>query len=375
MSNFDSINVRISSSNKGVYNEVVVTTLNKNDSSKVKYLLGNKINDQFENGLIISKENLRASVVGNTKINGNMLLTSDKIKIGRISGKSSASKDFHNGKINIQENINPKLFNQELLLQQFSKTVSENISYKFIDGNLDLNGNALSELIYTPNINVGGNLTLSGTIKQNKKISLNISVVGEVVITSLTNSNIDLTIRTDSSITIESNSQLQNIILSAEKKIIIQDESEFKNIQLFSKKGIETNGSQFNYPTIIALYSDLNEESNLNNKIKINSSIVNGTILLINSVTGLSNNKNIIEIDDASIVHGLVYCENNSTITGNIYGIIYTYSFWYYKEPTEYINWLVDVKIDRERLDKDFLLPIGFEKINDFRILKQTWIN
>ncbi|MBK7980267.1 MAG: hypothetical protein IPK06_09795 [Ignavibacteriae bacterium] len=371
----DSINVSISPSYKGLFSEIVVTAKDNNDSSKIKYLLADKIDEQFQFGLIISKENLRASVAGNTKINGDLLLTSDKIKIGRISGKSTASRDFQNGKIIVQENINPKLFNENLILQQFSKNTSDSIIYKFIDGNFELNEYTFSDLTNIPNINVSQNLILSGKLTSLKNVKLNFSVYGEVVISSSTYSNIDLNIRTDSSITIESNSQLENIILSAEKKIIIKEGSEFKNIQLFSKKGIETTGVQFKYPSILALYSDLSEETNLKNEIKINSSIINGAILLVNSTTGLSNNKNIIEIDDVSTVQGLVYSENYATISGNIYGLIYTYAFWYYKEPTEYINWLVDVKIDREKLDKDFLIPVGFEKTDDFRILKQTWIN
>jgi hypothetical protein len=50
------------------------------------------------------------------------------------------------------------------------------------------------------------------------------------------------------------------------------------------------------------------------------------------------------------------------------------YKFIYYREPTEYINWIVNARIDRRSLDEWFLLPAGFEGAEQRRILKETWI-
>ncbi len=373
--NIDSIKVRLRSKQKGLFAEVETTSFSKTDSSKVKYLLGNKIEDQFKNAIIVSKENLRASIAGNTKINGDMFLTSDKIKIGRISGIKSASKNYLNGEIITKEEIETKLFNEGLVLNQFNTNELDDSS-NYIDGNYELDNQTITDLLKSPNTKIGGDLIISGEMKFNKiAVPLNIFVSGEVVINNETYSAIDIRIISDSSITIEENCRIENAILISKSKITIESNTHFKNVQLFSKKGIETNNANFRYPTILAVYSNLDEESNLENKIDIQSSIINGSILILNSTTGLSNNKNLIEIDAESKIHGLVYSENNLKTTGQINGIIYTHSFWYYKEPTEYINWLVDVKVDREKLDEAFLLPVGFSEINDFRILKETWIN
>lgn len=371
----DSIKVRLRNKIKGIYTEVQTTAFNNKDSSKVYYLLGNQIENQFQNAVIISKDNLRASITGNTKIIGDMLLTSDKVKIGRISGIKSANKNYLNGKIITQEEIQAKLFNELLITNQFNNDYFINNS-QYIDGDFQLNNLTSSELIENISTKISGDLVVSGEVIEKKLGNAsNLFVSGEVVFNEGTYSSSDMRIVSDSSITIEENCIIENTILVAESKIIIMDNTHFKNVQLFSKKGIEISGANFRYPSIIAVYSNLDLESNLENKIKIESSIVNGSILCINSTTGLSNNKNLIEIDEDSMIQGLIYSENNSKIAGEVNGIIYTHSFWYYKEPTEYINWLVDVKVDREKLDEAFLLPVGFSEVNNFRILKETWIN
>lgn len=370
----DSIKVKLSSKLKGLYTQIATTAINGKDSSKVIYLLGNKMSNTLENAIIISKENLRASVAGNTKVNGDMLLTSDKIKIGRISGIKSAGKNYRDGKITIQEDIETKLFNEQLFLELF-KNEKLFISSTDIDGSYNLDNESIITLILNKNNRINGNLIISGDIKSENYSNTNIIVSGEVIVRSESKLIADLEIISDSSITIEENTIIEDAILISKNKIVIEDNSQFKNVQLFSLKGIEITRSEFKYPSILVVYSNLDEDINLNNKIKIEASIVNGSIMLINSTTGLANNKNLIEIDEDSQIQGLIYCENNCQIAGEVSGMIYTYSFWYYKEPTEYINWLVDVKVDRNKLNKAFLLPLGLTKVNNYDILKETWIN
>ncbi|MCB0744761.1 MAG: hypothetical protein KDC67_12710 [Ignavibacteriae bacterium] len=370
----DSIKVKLSSKLKGLYTQIATTAINGKDSSKVIYLLGNKMSNTLENAIIISKENLRASVAGNTKVTGDMLLTSDKIKIGRISGIKSAGKNYLDGKITIQEDIETKFFNEQLFLELFNNEELL-ISSTGIDGSYNLDNESINTLIHNKNSRINGDLIISGDIKSESYSNTNIIVSGEVILRSESRLIANLKIISDSSITIEENTIIEDAILFSKNKIVIEDNSQLKNVQLFSQKGIEITRSEFKYPSILFVYSNLDEETNLNNKIKIEASIVNGSIMLINSTTGLSNNKNLIEIDEDSKIQGLVYCENNCKIAGDVSGVIYTYSFWYYKEPTEYINWLVDVKVDRNKLNKAFLLPLGLTKVNNYDLLKETWIN
>ncbi len=371
----DSIRVRLRVRSKGIFTEIETTALGKKDSTKVIYLLGNTITAPFDNAIIVSKKNLRAAITGKTNIVGDMFLTSDRVKIGRISGISSTDKNYLDGKIKINEDIETKYFNDNLILNLFDKNkFSDDIRY--IDGDFELISSAFINRLNYKLLYIKGNLIIKGYLNKLSKFNnIVIFVTGKTIFEKKSISNLDMQIICDSTVLINEDTKLENVIITSESEIKIQKNTHFKNVQFFSKKGISIYNSVFEYPSILALYSDLDNKANLQNKIDINSSIINGTILLINSTVGLANNKNLIVINGSSKVHGLIYSENNVDISGQVNGIVYTHSFWYYKKPTEYINWLVDVKVDRKKLDKAFLLPLGFGEINNLAILKETWIN
>lgn len=371
----DSVTVKLVKSANGVFTEIESTAIGFNDSSKIKYLIANKIEPPFNNAVVISKDRLRAAVAGKTSITGNMLLTTDKVKIGRITGVSSASKDYLDGELKINENIETKLLDERILLSIFKYfEINENANY--ISNNFDLNATTITKLSSNRINVIEGDLYIRGNIRNNKKSEkCFISVKGQTTIEENSIVNKDMQITSDSSIIVEENVNLGDIILATENKIEVGENTYGKNVQLFAKKGVSISGSLFEYPTVIGLYTDSDEESNFKNKLEISSSIINGSILLVCSTVGLPKNKSIITIDDQSKVHGLIYSENNADISGYVNGIIYTYSFWYYKEPTEYINWLVNVNVDSKKLDTEFLLPVGFKGINEMAILKETWTN
>jgi len=370
----DSIKVKLVPKMDGLYLKVNTTAYNKFDSSSVNYYLAAKPEVPFDNAIIISKPNLRASVSGETTIVGNILGTSDKIKRGRISGKPTASNNYIVGNLIKKEDITIKFFNENFVNALFeNNNLFDNSNY--LDSDFELNQLTLKQLSHDKINIINGDFVLSGIIeKHGSQNQISLVVMGETIIKEGTISELDLNIMCDS-LTIEENVKIENIIIAVNTGIEINGNSYLKNIQLFSKKSILINNCILEYPSTIVLYSKTEEVSNLNNSIEINSSIVNGSIILVNSNVGLSNNKNIITIDNSSKIQGLIYSENNVNISGQVSGVIYTNNFWYYKEPTEYINWLVDLKINRVKLDSTFLLPIGFEDNNRLSILNEKWIN
>lgn len=370
----DSVKIKIRSKLYGLYPKVNITSYGYGDSTKLIYTLGKKSNDKFNNAVIIAKEKLRASIAGNTEIEGNLLVTSEKIQRGRILGISGSARNYLDGKLIVNENIPIKYFNEKLLTNQFETNLEFDES-KVLDGNLNLNNNNLKDFIELDSLMVLGDLYITSLLSnKNYNNDLKIIVKGFIKIDKKTSSDIKLHLISDSTISIGSNSNLKNIFFVSNSKIEIQENCDMEDVQLFAKRNITITKSQFSYPSTIVCFSDVSKGKNLGNSIEVNNSIVNGSILMINTSVGLSNNKNRIYIDDKSVVHGLVYSENNLTSRGVIKGIIYTYGFWFYKEPTEYINWLVDVKVNREELDPSFLFPNGFEDESKYKILKKEWI-
>ena len=219
-----------------------------------------------------------------------------------------------------------------------------------------------------------GDLNIKGVIKASTKINQTEFIVNdEVNIKSDTDLECDIKIRSDSTVNIEKGVQIKNCIIITEAGIKINENSAFTNTQFLSKKEILIEGSQFNYPTNIGLYVDVSNDELLSSLLQINSSNINGSILLLCSEIGISENKSKIQINN-STVKGIVYSENLTEVEGKIIGSLYTYRLYYYKSPTEYINWMVNLNIKRDKLKELFLFPAGFKNSTNYELLDEVWV-
>lgn len=359
----------------GFWREVIATSKGVIDSVKFRYLIGSKsIEDSyFENAIVISRPNLRATVVGNTEITGDILGTSDQIIMGNIFGEPPIKKDYQKGGKKIDNNIRTQLIPNSLF-ENISKSFSSSKIIFVNDGQSELNENSLSEFEPGTVYNFNSDILLSGVIKSKINKEIKIKTQNRLQILENTISKVPFEIYSDSGIVIKENCQLDNLVLYSNGPIIIERGSTFRNVQFFSSDSIFIKGAQFDYPSIICLSVDDTVAANQNKAITIENSVVNGSVILMTNTSGLSSNRTKIKVDSESKVQGLVYSENNLELNGEIFGTVFTYNFWYYKEPTEYINWLVNVKVNWEKLDRWFLLPTAISTENNFQILKEEWI-
>lgn len=370
--NFD---VLLKTRQYGFWREVIASSKGIIDSVKLRYLIGiqSTENSYFDNAIVISRPNLRASVAGNTKIVGDILGTSDQIIISNIFGEPPIKKDYHTGVKKIDNKIKSQLMPDSLfntIAAVFDNTHSEII----IENQYELNQDELD--IFEPVVvySALNDLTINGTINSKETDEILLKTIGVLTIQENTSVKYPALLYSDSLIIIESNCNLQNIILHSKGPIIIHEGSTFKNVQIFSEDSIYIDGAQFDYPSIICLSVDDTIAEKKNKAIILENSIVNGSILLMTNTSGLSSNRTKIRIDKKSKVQGLIYSENNVELYGEVFGTVFTFNFWYYKEPTEYINWLINVNVNREKLNKWFLLPAVFQNICEYQILKEEWI-
>lgn len=369
---YDSTSIKLKYDLSGLFYTITATAWDNNDSVKIKYTLADNIEHPFQNALVLSRPNLRASVAGETKIIGNVFATSTHFIKGSIYGINKSSGYFLNGEIITDSNIREKLFLDSLLNEMKKRNNLQDFS--IIDGSFYLN-NAFDEFVPRKYV-INGDLIISCETPLVKNVSgeLVFVVKGKTILSGVFGSNNNLEIYSDSTVTFLQNSSFSNTVVFANKSIEIMDNCSFSNVQFFTEQNMEISKSLFEYPSIVGISVYTSDPKNLKNKLKIESTIMNGTVFLASDVTGMGNNKSKIEIDENSKIHGLVYCENNLDLKGKVNGIVYTYNFYFYKEPTEYYNWLVNVEIDRTKLDKWFLLPMGFRKEHDFEILREERI-
>ncbi|MBL1214647.1 MAG: hypothetical protein HND52_14935 [Ignavibacteriae bacterium] len=372
---FDSITVETNCLQKGLFQEILVTGKYEGDSSQVIYMLGGKQPEPFSNALIQSRGNLRSTVAGNTFINGDILATSKKFSVGRITGLGRTTMPFYKGTITSQDSIPSKLlidssYNSLYDFESHHSKITTSQEYFLLNepnySNRDKEVNEINTY----------ELELDGKIYSEEYSPVfRILVKGIAKINEATSSNIDLEIFSDSTVTIEGNVSLENCIIVSKDEVYINKNSSFRNVQFFSKKGITIDGCEFLYPSIISVNGELNESTRDTSNLIITNSIINGMLLLTSNVIGLDANKSKISVDKKSLVHGMIYSENNLELHGTLNGTAYTYNTYYYKKPTEYLNWLVNISIDRSKLDKNFLLPLGFKQNIKMKILGAEWLH
>ncbi len=365
----DSSDVKVSYELKGLFYFVSAETKKYQDSAKVVFLLNRAMSPEFENALILSKPNITPSVAGQTKITGNILMSNKQISRGTVYGIRNSSEQYHFGVIKQSSDIKIKLFRDTLVKKLFGLS-RESTFYKY-NGSLSLTAGQLDTL---HNVYVTGDVIISG--QSDEKLNhVNVTIIaqGKVVISPETMMHRELAIYCDSSAEIGKNSRIENLLISAGRTITIAPDSRFQSVQLFTQRDIDCDHAVFNYPSVLCAYTDTTKNT-FQNQIQLKNSVLNGSALLVCAVTGLGSNKSKIFVDEKSTVQGIIYSENNAELKGNIIGSVYVNSLWYYQKPTEYQNWMINLNIDRPKLDPAFLLPVGLAEDRKYKTVAVTWI-
>lgn len=366
----DSINVIVQHGFKGLFYEVSATARTKRDSAFVRYLFASEVNPLFSNALILSRSDIDAYYAGDNIIKGDVLAAKNRISKGDIFGLRTSKVNFLEGKLRISHSLKEKLFPKSMISKLFeyknksvAKTTENDYRISF------------TQLDTIKSLNISGNLVLGGVSVNNKSNNncTRIYASGKITIEKNSESDIDLELISDSTVTIKSDSKIANMLVKAKNGVRLEKRISLKNVQVFSKKFIRADNVIFRYPSVLCILttSKGNTDSCF---IEFKGSVLNGTALLITDITGQWGNKSKIFIDEKSVVQGVIYSENNAEILGKVKGAVYTYNLYYYHAPTEYINWLVNLNIDRTELNKSFLLPIGLGDKRKLKVLREEWL-
>lgn len=369
----DSINVSVTENLFGLYKMITTSAKFNNDSSVYQCFFSTAIIPAFANSLVISHPNAAVTVAGETNISGNILLTSNNVTRGNIFGIRNSTENYLNGDVIINDSIKSNIYNASHVDELFDFK-SPNIQWNNITlESTTVDRNFLSLNPPGQNYIVNGDLKIRDSLFNSDYRYYNFIVSGKVLFSSNCYSNINLIIRSSQDIVIDNNAHIENSILITKGKMNAEG-TYAKTVQIYSEDSVSIKDSFFGYPSIILSYASAKDSAQLNRLVNINNSIINGTVMLLIPHIGMPNDKSKIFIDDQSKVQGLVYSENNVESSGKITGCVYTYNYWFYKDPGEYVNWLVNVNIDRKNLDKWFLTPVGFVGGNDYEMLDDKWI-
>lgn len=372
---FDSAIVSVNYYREGLFDIIETKSHSHNDSSMFRCSIGYALPSTFKYAIIQLRPNLHLSVAGYTNINGDIEVSTPRIDFGNVFGLKAAKKGFLNGQMDFKDSIGSYNYPNELTNSVFDFNLSALGNIKPISRQITLNESTITDSGLNDTLIINGNLIISGNLDSQKQKSKKVYVVrGNTIFADMTTSNMNLQIYCDSLITIQSQSTLRNALLVAKGNIYVGNNVKLKNAQLYSEGNISIYNSQILYPAVAAISVKAEDPSSLNHNISLHNSTFNGTLMLLSNVKGLQANKSKIYTDEGTTVQGYIYSENNVELRGKLYGVVNTYNFRYYKSPNEYLNWLINLRIDRTKLDKWFLLPNGFADKKYSEILSQLWV-
>ncbi|WP_291131231.1 hypothetical protein [Flavobacterium sp. UBA7682] len=169
------------------------------------------------------------------------------------------------------------------------------------------------------------------------------------------------------SVLIDENAVLEDVVVKAP---VIRIRRGFKGaIQVFaSKKIIIENDVVLSYPSVVSIYNDTNEKSEI--YLGENSKVYGAIVLFGNSLNKIDLNK--IELSENTLLIGDLYCTGKVMISGSVYGSVYTNRFYSKTKSATYENCIINTEIDiSKRPDYFISIPLFKEKSESLGTIKK----
>jgi hypothetical protein len=318
----------------GILNYARISTFHGTDSVTKTCLLGSKNNIRDKLSLYLANSNKALGVCGKTLINGDVKIPERGIERTYIEGQNFVGRQLYNGTKFKSTNSVPQL-GAEILS-------NINLCYES-NGGIPFPEDADS-IISKDNL---------VHFSSNDVLLIDQFIRGIVIIESR------------QKVIVSNQANLLNIIIKAP---VIEFESNFKgSLQAFATDSIITGyDCTFNYPTYFVLKP--NQTPIFSPKIDVGKdNIIQGNLISLQERFNLKNNS-IVTVNQNSIVNGTVYSQGYTQLKNcKIEGDLYTQKLYLKTPSSVYENQLLNVTIDKTKLDSNHL-DIGL--INQER----TWI-
>ncbi|MFH2037170.1 MAG: hypothetical protein ABIJ45_12265 [Candidatus Zixiibacteriota bacterium] len=334
---------------------------------KKKAILGIMPDNVYNSAIINHSQDYPLTLSGRTKIIGNAFLGPHKIIGGSFEGRGFQGTELVDGRIvNSAQNPKPKI--DTTLFEEYLNRISDRISTdnKYYFGSVVLGQFDSLPKNYS-SFKIENSLEINSLDLQPQNSEIVVTTGGNIIISGDSRINGLVQLISDKSIIVENDSNLKNVILFANDSIIIKDNSIVSG-QLLSKGKISiTDSAKILNPSLIYSYNDNESDSAL--ICYWGKSYSEAVSVSYDSKSNFIADKNNIFIDTNVTVAGLVYSHYISDIRGSINGITESDSYRFIKPPTVYINWLIDINVDRSKLSFIPILPISFPYENGYAIL------
>jgi hypothetical protein len=318
----------------GMYDVITVKSHKNKFTLSKSFLVGNRSLSNHT-ALYLADTDQPLKVTGETKLKGLIHLPKRGIERAYIEGKNYKGEKLYYGEKAQSEKYLPVLKEQflDLDVRDFYK------KYDYI----------LMHELPTDSVFIFGGST-------NVFHSVNPIYLNDVNLTG------NLVIHSDDSITVRSNSTLNQLILIAP---IVRVEKDFTgSIQIYATERIEIEeGVLLNFPSSLFLQDrddafrrEFESAIHIHENAKINGGV------LITSTSPDFRNPVKLDIKEKAIVAGIIYNQGETQLRGSIWGSIFTKRFYLKTKSSSYVNHLMDATIDRTVLPDFFVIPDWLKK-------------
>lgn len=330
--------VMLSKKSWGAYQIIESKAVHQQQSFTKQVMVGSDSKSELPN-LYLANQGRPLSVCGTTKIEGKAYLPESGIKRAYIGGTSyQGDKLIYGSKQNSEKQL-PSI-NDELILQM-----------NLVEGEKMEWDNEL-ESFNCPFDSIPVHFYSNQPIVVDHQ-----KLTGQIIIES-----------TDS-VLVTVNSILKDVIIKSPKIII---ESGFRgNLQCLASEKIEIQSDVIlEYPSVLGLVESEQKDESATIIIDENAQVV-GTVFLLSEAPNFRQPIQL-SIQKNAILNGLVYCNGETELKGEINGSLYTQSFYLKTASSGYQNHLLDAKITNN-LPKEFIPISLLEESNKVKIIQ--WLN
>ncbi len=310
----------------GVFDRVTASSKVKNEYFQRSALVGYQ-NKNLK--ALYVKDNFNSLVVvGNTKIEGDVMLPRQGIKPGNISGVSFYGRELIFGKQLTSGDSLPIINNKKYLKEFMEQGPMVSVKRMGWTPNMKLYQEFSKESIF---IEGGGNIILD-----------QVELGGNIIVQS------------NQKITVRAGASLENIILMA-PRIEIEKQVEGSFQAIASEQIIVGKNCKLSYPSALVVYK-LEDEKNKAQEASIE--IRQGTqfrgVIVYLSDDNKGNYNSQVRIGKDVLVKGEIYCDKNLTLEGNVQGMVTTNNFILPTPGGTYLNHLLDVEINANKLNEQY---------------------
>lgn len=314
----------------GIFDKVISRGKSKNFVSQSIALLGGQLSKKQRQAIYLEDSNSPLVVVGNTNIQGNVILPRQGVKAGNIAGNYYNGISLVYGEIAKNASVKPQIseekkdYIKDLLFGDLPK-----------EDSLFIRSNSFS---------------ISSTFKTTPKWLYRLDVI------EIGNQEIrdNIIIKSDSLIRVSAFAKANNVLLIAP---YIEIEANVEGFfQAFASKGIRVGeNTKLSYPSALVFLEDepRKDSEELQGVVLEKGSVISGSVV---HLEGFENTyqKPLITINKGATVQGEIYSDHIVQIEGVVKGSVYTHQFAIQKRGTVYKNHLFDANIDGRNFPTSF---------------------